>query len=79
MNGFDWPALMWAGMRGLGLSPEAFWRLTPVELRVLLGTSAGAAPLGRSRLDQLLVAYPDQVGPPAPGPENTGETENDRD
>jgi uncharacterized phage protein (TIGR02216 family) len=79
MSGFDWPALMRAGMRGLGLSPEAFWRLTPAELRVLLGADAASAPLGRSRLDQLLEAYPDQVGPLAPDPENTGETENGGD
>ncbi|MDF1801574.1 rcc01693 family protein [Thalassovita sp.] len=62
MNGFDWPALMRAGMNGLGLSPSEFWRLTPAELRILLGAGSGAAPLGRSRLDELLAAYPDRKG-----------------
>lgn len=56
---FDWAALMRAGMRGAGLSPEAFWRLTPVELLLLLGIEAGAAPLTRARLEELARAYPD--------------------
>ncbi|QPM89921.1 rcc01693 family protein [Pseudooceanicola algae] len=59
----DWPALMQAGMCGLSLSPEAFWRLTPAELRLLLGGAAGSgAVLGRKRLDELLAAYPDTGG-----------------
>ena len=62
MSGFDWPALMRAGLRGLGLSPDEFWRLTPAEFRLLLGPERGTAPLGRARLDELLKAYPDQTG-----------------
>lgn len=62
MASFDWPALMRAGMRGLGLRPEEFWRLTPAELQILLGAGSGRAPLGRARLDELLAAYPDQIG-----------------
>lgn len=61
MNGFDWPVLMRAGMRGLGLSVEAFWALTPAELQLMLGQGTGAAPLNRSRLDELVRAYPDMV------------------
>lgn len=55
---FDWPALMRAGLRGLGLTPAEFWGLTPAELALLLGQS-GRAPLDRARLDELARAYPD--------------------
>ena len=57
----DWPGLMRAGLGGLGLAPEAFWRLTPVELRIMLGVDAGAAPLTRARLDELARAFPDAM------------------
>lgn len=59
MNGFDWPALMRAGLEGLRLKPDEFWRLTPAELKLMLGQGTGAAPLTRSGLDALLAAYPD--------------------
>ncbi|WP_322865512.1 rcc01693 family protein [Aquicoccus sp. G2-2] len=61
-GGFDWPALMRAGMRGLGLRPDVFWALTPVELEFLLGPGTVSAPLDRARLDELLSAYPDDQG-----------------
>ncbi len=64
---FDWAALMRAGMRGAGLSPEAFWRLTPVELLILLGLEIGAAPLTRTRLRELSALYPDRPGVAAAG------------
>ena len=60
MNGFDWPALMRVGIRGLGLRPEEFWRLTPAELLLMLGDGGGSAPLNRARLDELSQAYPDK-------------------
>jgi uncharacterized phage protein (TIGR02216 family) len=59
MTGFDWPALMRAGMQGLRLTPDQFWRLTPAELQLMLGDARGAAPLSRAGLDALLAAYPD--------------------
>ncbi|MBS0124248.1 rcc01693 family protein [Thetidibacter halocola] len=59
MDGFDWPVLMRAGMRGLGLRPNDFWALTPAELRLLLGEETGARPMGRTRLDELMAAFPD--------------------
>ena len=40
--GFDWPGLLRAGLHDLGLEPAAFWRLTPVELRIMLGAEATA-------------------------------------
>lgn len=62
MRGFDWPALMRAGMRGAGIAPEAFWRLTPVELLILLGVEAGRGqgPMTRAGLQALLDAFPDE-------------------
>ncbi len=59
MSGFDWPGLMRAGLRDLGLRPAEFWALTPAELWLLLGPEAGEMPMGRSRLDALSQAYPD--------------------
>ncbi|MCL3883715.1 rcc01693 family protein [Marivita sp. GX14005] len=61
MSHFDWPALMRAGMRGLGLRPAEFWALTPAELQLLLGRGAGAAPLRRDGLEALMAAYPDRT------------------
>ncbi|GGH46104.1 phage tail assembly chaperone [Frigidibacter albus] len=59
MAGMDWPGLMRAGLRGLGLMPEVFWRLTPAELAILLGAEAGAGPLTRARLEDLARRWPD--------------------
>ena len=59
MSGLDWPALMRAGLQGLGLRPAEFWALTPAELRVMLGERPGAAALGRDGLEALIRAYPD--------------------
>ncbi|MGI3164450.1 rcc01693 family protein [Pseudooceanicola sp. 200-1SW] len=68
MSGLDWPALMQAGLRGLGLRPAEFWALTPAELRLMLGERLGAAAaLGRARLDELLAAYPDARAPEGEG------------
>jgi len=53
---------MRAGMRGLGLKPDEFWRLSPVELMLMLGRESGDAPLNRARLDELARAYPDSHG-----------------
>ncbi len=62
MTGLDWPGLMRAGMHGIGLSPEDFWRLTPVELRIILGADAMMPPLTRARLEDLASRYPDRKG-----------------
>ena len=55
----DWPGLMRAGMLGLGLSPEVFWRLTPLELRIMLGADRTTPALTRTRLQELAAAFPD--------------------
>jgi len=59
--GFDWPALMRAGLTGLGLRPETFWDLTLAELRLMLGEGGTAGPLGRDGLEALMTAFPDQT------------------
>jgi uncharacterized phage protein (TIGR02216 family) len=63
MSAFDWPGLMRAGMQGLGLRPGEFWRLTPMELMLMLGRDGGSdAPLSRTRLEDLARAFPDTGG-----------------
>ncbi len=61
MSGFDWPVLMRAGMRGLGLKPDEFWALSPAELALMLGRDEGRAPLDRAGLSALAEAFPDKV------------------
>lgn len=57
-RGFDWPALMRAGIGGLGLSPEMFWRLSPAELLLMLGPGA-APPMTRAAFEDLAARFPD--------------------
>jgi len=61
MNGLDWASLLRVGVQGLGLKPSEFWRLTPAELRLMLGETSPAA-MGRARLDEMLAAFPDVIG-----------------
>lgn len=58
-TGFDWPALMAVGLRGLGLKPVDFWALTPAELAFLLGHGDGRLPMDRAGLDALAARFPD--------------------
>ena len=59
MSAIDWPGLMRAGMHGLGLTPDEFWRLTPVELKIMLGADRTSPVLTRARLEELAAAFPD--------------------
>ena len=59
MSGIDWRGLMQAGLHGLGLEPVVFWRLTPVELKIMLGREGLVPPLTRARLAELAAAFPD--------------------
>ncbi|MFN3958281.1 MAG: phage tail assembly chaperone [Parvularculaceae bacterium] len=45
---------------GLGLDPDAFWRLTLAEWRWLTAPARADA-LSRDRLDALLALYPDEI------------------
>ncbi len=60
MTAFNWPALLAAGLHGLALKPDEFWALTPAELAMMLNDASVAAPLSRSRFDELAQLYPDQ-------------------
>lgn len=60
-DGFDWPAMMRAGLGTLRLRPKDFWALTPAELRLMLGQGPENAPLQRAGLERLLAAFPDEV------------------
>jgi uncharacterized phage protein (TIGR02216 family) len=61
-RGIDWAGLIRAGLHGLGLHPDAFWRLTPVELRIMLGADLMTPRLTRTRLEELAAAFPDSKG-----------------
>lgn len=50
---------MRVGLHGLGLKPEEFWALTPVELQIMLGKSGAERPLLSDGLAALMAAYPD--------------------
>lgn len=60
MNGFDWPALMRIGLHGMGLKPDEFWALTPLELLIITGLDeCNSAVMTRASLAQLCVQFPD--------------------
>ena len=59
MRGFEWPLLMRAGVRGLGLRPADFWALTPAELALLFGEDSGELPMDRAGLAALEARFPD--------------------
>ncbi len=59
MTRFAWPKLMRLGMVELGLSPEAFWSLTPAELFLLADLGGDGVALDRAGLVSLLGRYPD--------------------
>lgn len=61
MSTLDWPAMMRLGMRGLNLSPKAFWDLTPGELLCLAGLDGGSS-LNRGGFERLASQFPDQQG-----------------
>jgi uncharacterized phage protein (TIGR02216 family) len=70
MTGLDWAGLMRAGLGELRLPPEVFWRLTPIELRIMLGVDAVQPPLTRARLEELAAAFPDYSATQRKGSEN---------
>ncbi|MDP5305651.1 rcc01693 family protein [Paracoccus spongiarum] len=69
-GGLDWPGLMRAGLRGLGLRPDQFWSLTPAELALMLGVEAGPPAMTRSRLAALASRFPDRGGAAREGNHN---------
>lgn len=82
-GGLDWPGLMRAGLRGLGLRPGEFWDLTPAELALMLGIDFGAAAMTRARLGDLMARFPDGAaaggaGDPRAGPKPARMNQKDR-
>ena len=59
MSSIDWAGLLRAGLFELRLTPEVFWRLTPIELKIMLGAEGTAPALTRARLEELAAAFPD--------------------
>jgi uncharacterized phage protein (TIGR02216 family) len=57
----QWDALLRVGLRAHGLTPSAFWALTPFEARLMFGDAAAQA-LGRNELDELMARFPDAQG-----------------
>lgn len=61
----DWPGLMRLGLGALRLAPDAFWSMTPAELRLALEGAGivemgGGLPMDRQRLSSLMATYPDR-------------------
>lgn len=61
MKPFPWTDAMGFGFGVLGLSSDAFWRLTPRELAQAVRAVRGdvALPIGRGEFDALMQRYPD--------------------
>jgi uncharacterized phage protein (TIGR02216 family) len=67
MSAFDWPVLLQVGLGRLRLTPDRFWALTPVELRLMAGPAKGPPALGRSGLAALMKSFPDLPEQPRKG------------
>ena len=59
---FAWSGVLHAGLCLLRLEPRAFWALTPAEFAAMTGAFAPAYGLERTRLEQMMAAYPDAQG-----------------
>ncbi len=60
MNGFDWPAMMRVGLHQMGLKPEEFWGLTPLEFLIISGLEErGSVAMTRAELAGLCAEFPD--------------------
>lgn len=60
MSGAETWALAMASASRLGVSPEAFWRLSLWEWRALTAPFAAAAAPDRTALEALMRRYPDK-------------------
>ncbi|MEM1128920.1 MAG: rcc01693 family protein [Pseudomonadota bacterium] len=67
MSRIAWPTLIRAGISGLGLKPDEFWRLTPAELMLLLGAGSNQGPMTRAGLEELEQRFPDLKEDPRDG------------
>lgn len=53
-----WAAMLQAAAR-LGVGPEAFWRLSLKEWRMLTAAPADSTPMRRAELEALAARWPD--------------------
>jgi uncharacterized phage protein (TIGR02216 family) len=53
-----WGAMLRTAV-AMGVSPEAFWRLSLKEWRILTAGPEAVAPLGRGDLERMMRAWPD--------------------
>jgi len=60
MAQLDWAAMLRFAVRQRGMTPAAFWALTPAELMLMVGEGSGTRPLTRNRLMELQAAFPDR-------------------
>lgn len=58
-GGGEWAAMLRVAALRLGIAPEAFWRLSLSEWRMLT-EDAGPAAMGRSELERLMREHPDR-------------------
>ena len=58
MGRTPWAELLRRAVR-LGVAPEAFWRLSLKEWRMLTQGPSSAAPIGRDGLERMMEAWPD--------------------
>ena len=56
--GTPWDAML-RRAAALGIAPDAFWRLSLAEWRMLTARPGQAAPMGRGEFEQLAEAWPD--------------------
>ncbi len=55
----NWGEMLRFAVLRLGLTPDAFWRLSLVEWRMLTAAADAEAPLGRAGFERLRKAHPD--------------------
>lgn len=57
----NWDEMLRFAVLRLGLSPDAFWRLSLVEWRMLTASAEADAPLSRAGFERLAKTYPDSL------------------
>jgi uncharacterized phage protein (TIGR02216 family) len=76
MNRLAWPQLMRLGLSDLGLRPDDFWSLTPVELMLMAGLGETRPCLTRDAFLDLAGRFPDRIELPqtesGPRPKRAG-------
>lgn len=55
-----WAAMLRAAL-AMGVAPEAFWRLSLKEWRMLTAPAGGGSPLDRAGFEALAAQWPDEA------------------